>query len=231
MADVGSVSPNVQDYAKAVYALESRSSGEAVSTNDLAERLGVTPGSVSAMVRKLDRARSGRARALPRRAADRAGPAVALEVLRHHRLLELFLARGAGDAAGTACTPRPRCSSTSSPRSSRQLIADAPRGPDGRPARRSDPHARVRDRRARRPAAWTSSRPAPPGASCACRTPIRRCCATSPSRASRSAIASRSSVASRSAGRCSCASASASMAIGGELAQRDADRARGGVER
>jgi DtxR family Mn-dependent transcriptional regulator len=45
-------SAHVQDYAKAVYALESRK-GAAVSTNDLAERLGVTPGSVSGMVRKL----------------------------------------------------------------------------------------------------------------------------------------------------------------------------------
>ena len=38
-----SISAHVQDYAKAVYALEDRQ-GEAVSTNDLAERLGVTPG-------------------------------------------------------------------------------------------------------------------------------------------------------------------------------------------
>ncbi len=47
-----SISPHVQDYAKAVYALEARR-GAAVSTTDLAERLGVTPGSVSGMVRKL----------------------------------------------------------------------------------------------------------------------------------------------------------------------------------
>ena len=46
------ISASVQDYAKAVYALEARK-GEAVSTTELAERLGVTPGSVSAMLRKL----------------------------------------------------------------------------------------------------------------------------------------------------------------------------------
>ncbi len=45
-------SASVQDYAKAVYALEARG-GAAVSTTDLAARLGVTPGSVSGMVRKL----------------------------------------------------------------------------------------------------------------------------------------------------------------------------------
>ena len=50
-----SISASIQDYAKAVYVLEARE-GAAVSTNELAERLGVTPGSVSAMVRKLSEA-------------------------------------------------------------------------------------------------------------------------------------------------------------------------------
>ena len=52
MVQPESVTSSIQDYAKAVYALEARAGG-AVSTNDLAERLGVTPGSVSAMLRKL----------------------------------------------------------------------------------------------------------------------------------------------------------------------------------
>src|SRR5271169_5001762 len=96
MADVGSVSPNVQDYTKAVYALQSRSAGGAVSTNDLAERLGVTPGSVSAMVRKL--ADLGLVEHEPYRGVrlTQEGRAVALEVLRHHRLIELFLAQELG---------------------------------------------------------------------------------------------------------------------------------------
>ena len=55
-----SVSASIQDYAKAVYVLEARE-GAAVSTNELAERLGVTPGSVSAMVRKLTEVGTGRA--------------------------------------------------------------------------------------------------------------------------------------------------------------------------
>ncbi len=67
-----------------------------MSTNDLAERLGVTPGSVSAMVRKLsdlglvehERYRGVRLTGHGRR--------VALEVLRHHRLIELFLAEELG---------------------------------------------------------------------------------------------------------------------------------------
>ncbi len=95
MAIPDSVSASVQDYAKAVYALEVRA-GAAVSTNDLAARLGVTPGSVSAMVRKL--AEFGIVEHEPYRGVhltDR-GRRVALEVLRHHRLVELFLAEELG---------------------------------------------------------------------------------------------------------------------------------------
>jgi DtxR family Mn-dependent transcriptional regulator len=89
------VSPNVQDYAKAVYALERRRRG-AVSTNDLAERLGVTAGSVSAMMRKL--AELGLVEHEPYRGVrlTERGRRVALEVLRHHRLIELYLAEELG---------------------------------------------------------------------------------------------------------------------------------------
>ena len=89
------LSASVQDYAKAVYELESRG-GSAVSTNDLAARLGVTPASVSGMVRKLTEV--GIVEHEPYhgvRLTDQ-GRRVALEVLRHHRLLELFLAQELG---------------------------------------------------------------------------------------------------------------------------------------
>ncbi len=46
-------SPAVEDYCKAIFTLESRSD-EPVSTNALAERLAITPGSVSAMLKRLD---------------------------------------------------------------------------------------------------------------------------------------------------------------------------------
>jgi DtxR family transcriptional regulator, Mn-dependent transcriptional regulator len=90
-----SVSASVQDYAKALYALEARGHS-AVSTNDLAARLGVTPASVSGMVRKLTEV--GIVEHQPYhgvRLTDQ-GRRVALEVLRHHRLLELFLAQELG---------------------------------------------------------------------------------------------------------------------------------------
>lgn len=95
MAVTDSISSHVQDYAKAVYALETRQ-GHAVSTTDLAERLGVTPGSVSGMMRKL--AELGLVEHEPYRGVrlTSQGRRVALEVLRHHRLIELFLSRELG---------------------------------------------------------------------------------------------------------------------------------------
>jgi DtxR family transcriptional regulator, Mn-dependent transcriptional regulator len=88
---VEQVSPAVQDYAKAIYALQTRGGG-AVSTNDLADRMDVTAASASGMVRKLDDL--GLVTHEPYRgvALTAAGERLALEVLRHHRLLELYLA-------------------------------------------------------------------------------------------------------------------------------------------
>lgn len=95
MTVLDSVSASIQDYAKALYSLEARQ-GAAVSTNDLAGRLGVTAGSVSAMVRKLSEA--GLVEHEPYRGIrlTERGRRVALEVLRHHRLIELFLSEELG---------------------------------------------------------------------------------------------------------------------------------------
>ena len=89
------VSASVEDYAKAVYALEIRG-GAAVSTNDLAARLGVTPASVSGMVRKLTEVGIVEHQPYHGVRLTAEGRRVALEVLRHHRLLELFLAQELG---------------------------------------------------------------------------------------------------------------------------------------
>jgi DtxR family Mn-dependent transcriptional regulator len=81
----------VEDYAKAIYALQVRAD-RPVSTNALAERLGVTAASASGMVKKLDEL--GLVTHVPYRGVvlTPQGERVALEVLRHHRLLELLLA-------------------------------------------------------------------------------------------------------------------------------------------
>ena len=90
-----SFSSAVEDYAKAIYALQERR-GDAVSTTALAERLGVTAGSASAMVKKLGEL--GLVDHVPYKGvtltAD--GRRVALEVIRHHRLLELYLVQSLG---------------------------------------------------------------------------------------------------------------------------------------
>jgi DtxR family transcriptional regulator, Mn-dependent transcriptional regulator len=79
---------------KAIYSLETQEEG--ASTNALAERLNVRPGSVSGMLRKL--AALGLVAHEPYRGArlTERGRAVALEVIRHHRLLELFLVESLG---------------------------------------------------------------------------------------------------------------------------------------
>ena len=84
------ISSAAEDYAKAIYALQRED--ETVSTNALAARLGVTPASASAMVKKLGGL--GLVRHEPYKGVTLTpdGKRVALEVLRHHRLLELYLA-------------------------------------------------------------------------------------------------------------------------------------------
>jgi DtxR family Mn-dependent transcriptional regulator len=88
----------VEDYAKAIYSLQSRDDASSipVTTNALAERLGVTPGSASAMVKRLDEL--GLVTHVPYRGVSLtdAGERVALEVIRHHRLLELYLVESLG---------------------------------------------------------------------------------------------------------------------------------------
>jgi DtxR family transcriptional regulator, Mn-dependent transcriptional regulator len=85
----------VQDYAKAIYALEQREN-EPVSTNALAERLGVTPGSASSMVKRLGELGLVEHRPYHGTRLTERGRRVALEVLRHHRLLERYLAEELG---------------------------------------------------------------------------------------------------------------------------------------
>ena len=88
-------SPAVQDYAKAIYALEQRDVS-AVTTNALAERLGVTPASASGMVKRMGEL--GLVEHAPYHGVSltEAGRRVALEVIRHHRLLELYLTKSLG---------------------------------------------------------------------------------------------------------------------------------------
>ena len=79
----------VQDYLKAIYALES--AGERVTTSALAARMAVSAPSATAMTKRLDEL--GLVERAPYRgvALTEEGRRGALEVLRHHRLLERYL--------------------------------------------------------------------------------------------------------------------------------------------
>jgi DtxR family Mn-dependent transcriptional regulator len=80
----------IEDYAKAIYVLAGAGEGS-VTTSSLAARLGVAPGTVTAMLKRL--ARLGVIDYQPYRGVEltAAGERVALEVIRHHRLLEAYL--------------------------------------------------------------------------------------------------------------------------------------------
>ena len=85
----------VEDYTKAIYALELRDH-EPVTTTALAERLGVTPGSASAMVKRLGELGLAQHRPYHGVSLTEEGRRVALKVMRHHRLLELYLVESLG---------------------------------------------------------------------------------------------------------------------------------------
>jgi DtxR family transcriptional regulator, Mn-dependent transcriptional regulator len=85
----------IEDYAKALYALGLDREG-LVPTGEVATRLGVTPATATSMLQKL--AELGLADYVPYKGVSLtpAGEKVALEVIRHHRLIEAFLAEALG---------------------------------------------------------------------------------------------------------------------------------------
>ena len=85
----------IEDYAKAIYALERRGS-EPVTTNALADRLGVTAGSASGMLKRLGELGLAEHRPYHGVSLTEEGRRLALEVMRHHRLLELYLVESLG---------------------------------------------------------------------------------------------------------------------------------------
>jgi DtxR family transcriptional regulator, Mn-dependent transcriptional regulator len=87
-------SPEIEDYLKVIYLLLERT-GEA-TTNGIARELSVKPASVTGMVKKLARLKLVRHSPYRGVTLTEAGRRVALHVLRHHRLLELFLVQELG---------------------------------------------------------------------------------------------------------------------------------------
>jgi DtxR family Mn-dependent transcriptional regulator len=88
------LSPAIQDYLRAVYKLSRRlPEGERVTTNQLAERLGVKPASVTVMLQRLAAADPPLLYYHKHQGVSLtpAGEQAALGVVRHHRLLEQYL--------------------------------------------------------------------------------------------------------------------------------------------
>jgi DtxR family Mn-dependent transcriptional regulator len=88
------LSSAIQDYLKELYKLHA--AGERATTSALARRMGVSPPSATAMIKKL--AELGLVEHTPYKGASltEEGERTALEVVRHHRLLEQYLAQTLG---------------------------------------------------------------------------------------------------------------------------------------
>jgi DtxR family Mn-dependent transcriptional regulator len=87
---------SIQDYLKHIFELTEN--GGTASTNDLAARLGIRPASVTGMVQKLASAETPLVDYHKHQGVTLtpAGERAALEVLRHHRLLEAWLVQSLG---------------------------------------------------------------------------------------------------------------------------------------
>ncbi len=88
------LSEAVQDYLKAIYKLQEQ--GGAVSTSALAAAMRVSAASATGMVKRLAGLKLVRHNLYQGVRLSRAGQKIALEVIRHHRLLELYLAEALG---------------------------------------------------------------------------------------------------------------------------------------
>ena len=80
----------VEDYLKAIYKLQS--SQPKVVTSALAEHLGVNPASATGMIKKLAESNLVSYKRYQGVKLTPPGEKIALEVIRHHRLVELYLA-------------------------------------------------------------------------------------------------------------------------------------------
>lgn len=87
------LSPAVEDYLKAIFNLQADSGDEdeTVGTSRLAEHLGVSSASVTNMLKRLDTLGLATYIAYKGVRLSEAGRTIALEIIRHHRLLETYL--------------------------------------------------------------------------------------------------------------------------------------------
>ena len=96
MAKATPLSDAIQHYLREIYKLAQ--TNEKVSTTALAREMHVSPASASAMVKKLAALKLAEHAPYQGVSLTTEGERVALEVIRHHRLLELYLAETLGIA-------------------------------------------------------------------------------------------------------------------------------------
>ena len=93
--DITKITPAIEDYLKAIYTLQQDTSE--VSTSLLSEQLaGKKPGSVTGMIKRLAELKLVTYTPYQGVRLSEAGMKIALEVVRHHRLLELYLVEALG---------------------------------------------------------------------------------------------------------------------------------------
>src|SRR5438445_10566836 len=84
----------VQDYVKQIYLLQTPTAK--ATTSEIGHRMGVSAASASSMVKKLDQLGLVEHERYHGTHLTAAGEKIAVEVLRHHRLLELYLTEALG---------------------------------------------------------------------------------------------------------------------------------------
>jgi DtxR family Mn-dependent transcriptional regulator len=95
VSNPGQSSKAIEDYAKAIYAIAAERDG-LVLNGEVAQRLEVTPATATSMLKRL--ADLGLVHYRPYKGVSLtpAGERVALEVIRHHRLIEAYLSEALG---------------------------------------------------------------------------------------------------------------------------------------
>ncbi|MGH7885185.1 MAG: metal-dependent transcriptional regulator [Thermodesulfobacteriota bacterium] len=88
------LSQSIEDYLKSIYEIESKH--EKVTTSLLSEKLEVAPASVTSMIKKLSEKKLVTHKKYQGVKLTNSGLKIALEIIRHHRLIELYLKEALG---------------------------------------------------------------------------------------------------------------------------------------
>lgn len=88
------LSKQMEDYLKNIYKLQEESTP--VATKAIAEKMGISSASVTSMIKKLDQLKLLAYERYKGVVLTKRGERVALEIVRHHRLLELYLTQKMG---------------------------------------------------------------------------------------------------------------------------------------